>query len=74
MSDNLNINFECIKILEEDINYLNHMKFELSNNKPYWFQKRKILAYNKLLEEIDKKIKIYNDILLNEYLKMEQKK
>ena len=71
---NVNFTIDFINLLEYQIKKLDILKFELKNNKPFWFQKQKMEIYNENIKIFDKKIKFFNSILLEEYIKLEQTK
>ncbi len=71
---NVNIDLIYINLLEKQISYINNYKFNLINNKPLWFQKNKLKVYKNNIKKIDNKLDVLNKKLLDEYLKVEEKK
>jgi len=70
----MEISFEChldnikhlIACLEKQIAFYNLQLNHLNNNKPFWFQKRKMEEYNIKVRELQDKISYYYDCILVE--------
>ena len=65
--------FYLIEIYENQLNYLYSLKFELKNNKPFFFQRKRLKNYLEKLNYIDNQINEYSQKLISEYQKLEKK-
>ena len=64
--------FYLIFFIENQIKNLNLLKFKFKDNKPFWFQKKKMKIYKRNMQLINELLDKYQEILLEEYLKLEQ--
>ena len=64
------MDFFEIQLLEYKVKKLTALKIEFQKNRPLFWEKR---SYEQTLNLIEKKLKEYNDSLIKEYIKLEEK-